>query len=77
MSSWPTPSDASGRRPYGAETVNVNTIGLKRLEANKSLRFQGVTEGNFNSILRRAFDSAPAHVGEYMKGRVSLRRLGD
>ena len=32
----------------------MRIIGWKRLEVNKMLYFAGVTEANFNSILRRA-----------------------
>ena len=44
-----------GRKPYGLSTHMLELIGWKRLELNKMLRFAGVTEQNFNSILRRAF----------------------
>ncbi len=33
----------------------LELVGWKRLELNKMLRFAGVTETNFNSILRRCF----------------------
>jgi hypothetical protein len=30
-------------------------VGWKRLELNRVIRFNGVTDSNFNSILRRSF----------------------
>ena len=44
----------TGRRPYGITTRMMRIVGWKRLEVNRLLTFAGVTEANFNSILRRA-----------------------
>jgi hypothetical protein len=44
----------TGRKPYGYTTRMFSIVGWKRLEVNKMMSFQGVTLGNFNSILRRA-----------------------
>ena len=44
----------AGRKPYGFTTRMLQCEGWKRLEVNKLIRFVGVTEENFNSILRRA-----------------------
>jgi hypothetical protein len=35
--------------------LRIELTGWKRLELNKMIRFNGVTEANFNSILRRSF----------------------
>ncbi len=45
----------AGRRPYGISTKMLELIGWTRFELNRVLRFQGVTEQNFQSILRRSF----------------------
>ena len=45
----------AGRRPYGLMTRMIELIGWKRFEVNKLIRFMGVTEHNFPSILRRSF----------------------
>jgi hypothetical protein len=44
----------AGRKPYGITTRMLEVNGWKRLEVNKIMRFCGVTNGNFNSILRRS-----------------------
>jgi len=43
-----------GRKPYGITTRMLELIGWKRLELNKLLTFAGVSERNFQSILRRS-----------------------
>ncbi|CAE7834976.1 unnamed protein product [Symbiodinium sp. CCMP2592] len=43
------------RKPYGYSTRMFQTIGWTRLEVNKMMAFLGVTNANFNSMLRRAF----------------------
>ena len=50
-----TSEPVAARRPYGHETLMLRIVGWKRLEANRHLSFTGVTEKNFNSILRRSF----------------------
>ena len=50
-----TGEPVAARRPYGHETLMLRIVGWKRLEANRHLSFSGVTEHNFNSILRRSF----------------------
>ena len=50
-----TGEPVAARRPYGHETLMLRIVGWKRLEANRHLYFTGVTESNFNSILRRSF----------------------
>eukprot|EP00435_Cladocopium_sp_Y103_P038419 s1353_g10.t1 len=45
----------AGRKPYGFRTRMIRCIGWKRLEANKLLKFAGVSNKEFNTILRRAF----------------------
>jgi hypothetical protein len=45
----------AGRKPYGIMTRMLQIIGWKRIELNRLLRFSGVTESNFPSILRRSF----------------------
>ena len=50
-----TGEPVAARRPYGHETLMLRIVGWKRLEANRHLSFTGVTEHNFNSILRRSF----------------------
>ena len=44
----------TGRRPYGITTRMMRITGWKRLEVNRPMQFTGVTEHNFNSVLRRA-----------------------
>lgn len=44
----------SGRKPYGVSTRMFELVGWKRLEVNKMLKFGGVFESNFPSILRRS-----------------------
>ena len=44
----------AGRRPYGTITRMLSLVGWKRLEVNHMFNFQGVTEENFNSLLRRS-----------------------
>ena len=39
--------------PYGILTNTHNIIGRKRLECNKLIEFQDITEDNFESIIRR------------------------
>ncbi len=45
----------AGRKPYGIRTRMLEVVGWKRLEANKLIRFVGVSERNFQSIYRRSF----------------------
>ena len=45
----------AGRRPYGYVTRMIELSGWKRMEVNNIMPFKGVTESNFNSILRRSF----------------------
>ncbi len=45
----------AGRKPYGITTRMLELVGWKRMEVNKLMRFTGVTDGNFPSILRRSF----------------------
>ena len=42
------------RLPYAIVTKLVELVGWKRFELNKVMRFHGVTEETFNSILRRS-----------------------
>ena len=44
----------AGRRPYGMSTRMIELVGWKRCEVNRIMRFMGVTEANFPSILRRS-----------------------
>ena len=44
----------AGRKPYGMSTHMIELIGWKRCEVNRLMRFMGVTEANFPSILRRS-----------------------
>ena len=44
----------AGRMPYGLETHNVELNGMTRFELNNLLKFSYVTEGTFNTILRRS-----------------------
>lgn len=48
-----TGEGVAGRLPYGILTKMHNIIGWKRLECNKLIEFQDITEDNFESILRR------------------------
>ena len=48
MSADPVPC----RLPYAVVTKMVSFVGWKRLEMNEMLKFNGVTEGTFPSILR-------------------------
>ncbi len=43
------------RLPYGIVTKLVELPGWKRLELNSLVKFSGVTDSNFNSILRRGW----------------------
>ena len=43
----------AGRRPYGMQTRMIELVGWKRYELNRFLKFQGVSEQNLPSILRR------------------------
>lgn len=45
----------AGRKPYGITTRMLEIVGWKRIEMNRLMRFAGVTEINFQSILRRSF----------------------
>jgi len=45
----------AGRKPYGLVTRMLELVGWKRIEVNRMLRFSGVSESNFPSILRRSF----------------------
>jgi hypothetical protein len=45
----------AGRKPYGITTRMLEIIGWKRVEVNRLMKFGGVTELNFQSILRRSF----------------------
>ena len=45
----------AGRKPYGMQTRMIRCIAWKRMEANRALEIQGVSEDDFNSILRRGF----------------------
>ncbi len=44
----------AGRKPYGIATRMLEIIGWKRVEVNKLIRFSGISERNFQAILRRA-----------------------
>ena len=48
-----------GRKPYGLTTRMFELKGWKRMEVNHMLSFQGVTEDNFESILRRSLVWTP------------------
>ena len=48
-----TGEGVAGRLPYGILTKMTKVIGWKRLESNKLIDFHDITEGNFESILRR------------------------
>ena len=48
-----TGEGVAGRLPYGILTKMHKIIGWKRLECNKLIDFQDITEDNFESILRR------------------------
>ena len=48
-----TGEGVAGRLPYGILTKMHRIIGWKRLECNKLIDFQDITEDNFESILRR------------------------
>ncbi len=45
----------AGRKPYVITTRMLEIIGWKRIEVNRLMKFGGVTELNFQSILRRSF----------------------
>ena len=45
----------AARLPYGIVTKMVQLVGWKRMEMNRLIRFQGVTETSFHCILRRAW----------------------
>ena len=45
----------AGLKLYGYSTKMLELVGWKRLECNTLMRFGGVTERNFMSILRRSF----------------------
>ena len=45
----------AARLPYGIVTKMVQLVGWKRMEMNRLIRFQGVTETSSDSILRRAW----------------------
>lgn len=45
----------AARLPYAIVTRLVELLRWKRLELNALVRFTGVTEGNFDSILRRSW----------------------
>lgn len=44
----------AGRKPYGLVTRMFELVGWKRLEVNKMMQFLGVSEGTFDSVLRRS-----------------------
>ena len=46
--------DLAGRKPYGYVTRMLRVTGWKRIETNQLMSFRGVSERNFNSILRRS-----------------------
>ncbi len=45
----------AARLPYGIITKLVELIGWKRMELNKIIKFVGVTDMSFNSIMRRSW----------------------
>ncbi|CAE6926624.1 ABCB1 [Symbiodinium sp. CCMP2592] len=45
----------AGRRPYGMVTRMIELVGWKRLEVNNMMKFVGVSEINFQFVLRRSF----------------------
>jgi hypothetical protein len=49
------PPGIAGRKPYGITTRMLEIVGWKRIEVNRLMKFGGVTELNFQSILRRSF----------------------
>jgi hypothetical protein len=49
------PTGIAGRKPYGITTRMLEIVGWKRIEVNRLMKFGGVTELNFQSILRRSF----------------------
>ena len=50
-----TAAGIAGRKPYGISTRMYELVAWIRLETNRMLRFNGVNEKNFPSILRRSF----------------------
>ena len=59
----------AGRKPYGYTTRMFAVVGWKRLETNRMIRFQDVSEENFRSVLRRGFVWGPQaafHQADYL-----------
>ena len=50
-----TADPLAARLPYGLVTRQLELIGWKRLEMNRVLRFEGVSEEIFESIFRRGW----------------------
>ena len=50
-----TAEPIAARLPYGVVTRLVELIGWKRMELNNFIKFHGVQEANFNSLLRRSW----------------------
>jgi hypothetical protein len=60
----------AGRKPYGFKTRMLQCVGWKRMEVNKLMRFSGVADSNFASILRRSLvwkPNARFFDGTYLK----------
>ena len=53
LKKFATGEGTAGRMPYGIATKMVHLQGWNRMEMNKLLSFDDVTEANFESILRR------------------------
>ena len=68
----------AGRKPYGIATRMMKCVGWKRMEVNKIMKFMGVSEENFLSILRRAlvwWPKARFIDGEYLEKHVPEHEL--
>lgn len=44
----------AGRKPYGYTTRMFSIVGWKRLEVNRMMVFAGITQANFQSVMRRS-----------------------
>ncbi len=53
LKKFATGEGIAGRMPYAILTKQFNIIGWKRMEMNRLIQFDDVTEENFEAIMRR------------------------
>ncbi len=53
LKKFATGEGIAGRMPYAILTKQFHLIGWKRMEMNRLIQFEDVSEGNFEAIMRR------------------------